>query len=85
MNWYNSCFVELDRAGVVTLDNFEYPYYIVSKTVSIQLRLIALKNEMDSVPPALSCRYFIITNKLLSSVSLHLTKQIMIFNWENDN
>lgn len=64
INWYKSCFAELDVA--MAINDMHYPSL---KSVGIQLRLIALKNEMDAEPIALSSKYFIVTNKLLTSVS----------------
>lgn len=41
----------------------------------VQMKMMELKNELHSQPIALSCKYFIISNGLLASVSTYLIAQ----------
>ncbi len=61
MVWYKSCFFGVDISTNAK--------YIFDKNVSIQLKLMAWKDVVDSEPAALSSRYFNVTNRFLCSVS----------------
>lgn len=73
-NWLKSLFADMDCPTMSI--QMEHSSVCHCKTVINQLSLMALKNDVDTDPPALTCRYFIVTNKLLCSVSVHTGQTI---------